>query len=110
MSKFASKPKVTDAQGGTAPVGMADKKKFPTLIEYLTRTSYDDGSPRQTSTVMVFIDQGHVKACLNDRDAGRAGWMSADALGSVLDELERALADDSIDWRASRGDNKRGRR
>jgi hypothetical protein len=84
---------------------------FPVLWEYLTTARFEDGSHRETSTLLVMVEQGRVKACLNDRDAGRSLWASADGLETALRHLEAALGDEGADWRYyKRGDRAGGKR
>jgi len=77
------------------------EKKFPNLYAMLTDVTWEDGSQRRTSTLLFFVEDGTMKACLNDRDQGLTGWISADSLAGLLDALETALADDRLDWRRS---------
>lgn len=72
---------------------------YAAVVEHLSATTYPDGSRRVGSTLMVFIDSGTVKACLNDRDQGLAAWVSSGSLTGVLEALERGLVSDSLDWR-----------
>jgi len=58
----------------------------------------------------VFVEDGVLKGCLNDRDAERSVFLAADSLESLLDDLEAGLANDSLQWRAKRGPAKKGRK
>lgn len=85
------------------------KRRFPTLLEYLTQTTWDDGSPRQTSTLLIFVDDGVLKACLNDRACERALWVASGTLSGAIAELDESLADPHAPWRASRPGKGRGK-
>lgn len=73
--------------------------EYPLLFEYLAHRQYDDGSERETSTLLVFAADGVWKACLNDRAEGQALWVSCSFFGGVLEALERALDTSAPDWR-----------
>lgn len=77
------------------------QRHHPALWEFLSLSSWEDGSPRQTGTVLLVVDAGMVKAWLNDRDGQRAAWASGDSLGGVLERLEVGLTKDTLEWRAS---------
>jgi hypothetical protein len=75
---------------------------YPVLAEYLASGSYEDGSLRQTASLTLFTEDGRLKACLSDKDNGRVGFISADSFLGLLEALEVALSEDSMDWRASK--------
>lgn len=74
---------------------------LPGLLEFLTITNYPDGSVRQRSTIGVFVEDGLVKVCLNDRDTSRTLWRSGQSLEDCLLSLEVALQEPGTDWRQS---------
>jgi hypothetical protein len=76
------------------------------LFEYLGSTSYDDGSARRTSTLLVFIEDSRVKGCLNDRQEERSLWVTEDTLEDLLVGLEMVLAAGTGDWRKSKPSGK----
>jgi hypothetical protein len=75
------------------------KSRHPALAEYLEVDAWEDGRPRQTSTLLLFLEDGVVKACLNDRDADRALWVSGGSVAGVLESLEAALSGGTGEWR-----------
>lgn len=84
--------------------------RWPTLAAHLFDATFEDGSPRATSTLMLLAELGVVKACLNDREEARSAWVSGRTVDEVLEALEAGLAADSVDWRArqpGRWDKKR---
>ena len=84
------------------------RSRFPALAEYLEVDSWDDGKTRLTSTLLVFVEDGSVKGCLNDREADRALWVTAGSIQGVIEALEAALAAGTGDWRArTNGSNRR---
>jgi hypothetical protein len=73
------------------------------LLEHLTETQYSDGSERQTSTLLLFVEDGLWKARLADRAAGEQLWLSGATLGQLMDTLEDALTTGNADWRPLQG-------
>lgn len=72
------------------------------LVNYLVDTEFDDGSARRTSTLLVFVEDGVVKVCLNDRENGRSAWASGKTLRSALESLNAAVGSDCAEWKGSR--------
>jgi len=104
------KPTSPLAGSSNAQEGTSDwPTLWPTLVEYLSQTTWDDGSPRETSTMLLFREDGSWKACLNDRAMGRTGWASSSSPEGTLQALEDALRDDRMEWRRkqSQGGGKR---
>jgi hypothetical protein len=87
-----------------------DAVLYPSLVEFLTRTEFEDGSARQTGTLMLFVEDGRLKVCLNDRAEGLVGFHSFQSLDTILGELEGCLDKDGVDWRKTRDGVKSGRR
>lgn len=82
--------------------GEAWVKNHAALWEYLSATEYDDGTERKTSTVTLFVEDGAVKVCLNDRDGSRVMWVSGPSVVDVLKALEALLRAGEGDWRAQK--------
>lgn len=76
------------------------RAEYPVLYEWMTLTSFSDGSGRETTTLLLTCDQGHFKCCVNDRAMKRKGWMSSDSLEKLLSDVETALGQDLMEWRA----------
>lgn len=75
---------------------------YPALWEYLSVSAFEGGEVRQTSTLLLFTEDGLVKACLKDRELERTAWMSASSLSGVLSLLNEALEGDVAEWRVHR--------
>jgi hypothetical protein len=80
--------------------GFASKR--PMLWHYLTQSVWDDGSPRQTSSLLIFFQDGHLKGMLRDRDAGLCLWAAASGVTQLLDAFETLLVTPGIDWKVDR--------
>lgn len=74
----------------------------PLLMEHLSCAQWEEGGTRKTSTLLLFVDAGTLKACLNDRSVGRAAFVSANSLRGLLDALEAGLMEDALEWRSSK--------
>ena len=89
--------------GGSIHQAVSDDKflkKFPTVLEYLADTKWEDGTEREASTLSVFVEDGQFKLALNDRDGKRSTYLTAGTLDMALASLEAALLRGSCDWRS----------
>jgi len=85
-------------------------RRAPTVLQWLSDDRWDDGSTRQPSTLLVFAEDGCLKACLNDRDGSRSVFVTGGSLEGILDTLEAGLQEDSLPWRAKRDQPRKGRK
>lgn len=96
--------KITQAPGsapGASP-GASDATQFPALWEHLTATQYPDGSPRETSSIIIVADHQGWRGCLSDKDNARTMWKTAPSVEELLLVLEEgAASDDPTAWRQS---------
>jgi len=84
-----------------APMDDGDfRGTYPTLYEYLTLTQWSPGQARITSTIMVFVDQGVLKCCLNDRDNNRSAFFSSPKFLDLLDLMEAQLSSETVEWKS----------
>jgi hypothetical protein len=72
---------------------------LPTLWEFLASQAYEDGTGRVTGTVMVFVEQGRVKAWVHDRDNERQAFITGQSPDDLLAVLNDSLEADDLDWR-----------
>lgn len=80
----------------------SDSKKYPTLCEWLSAISYEDGGKRVPPSMTFFVDEGSLKVCLSDRDQGLVGFLTFTDLVGLWKALEERIAADDIDWRKAR--------
>jgi len=73
----------------------------PTLYQFLTLQGWG-GKQRKPGTIRIFAEQGKWKACLNDNEAGRYAFVSADSLPRLLEVIEAGLGTRGMDWRANK--------
>lgn len=78
-------------------------RRCPHLHTFLVDTTWDDGEPRETGTVLIFCDGGRVKACLNDRALDRSVFVTGTTLWGLLDALEEGLEHNALEWRSKGG-------
>lgn len=78
------------------------EQRWPQLWEYLTTTVYGDGSPREPSSLLVFLQDGMVKGMLRDKDGDRCLWIAHKGLLGLLDTLDTQLGEPEPDWRPDR--------
>ena len=76
--------------------------EWAALLEFLVAERYEDGTPRVTGTLLVFADEGRLKACLCDRDQQLVGFVTGTLLLGLLRDVETVLRDDRVDWRLQR--------
>lgn len=100
---IAKRNPASGGSDGSAPAGDKEfTKRFPTLWEYLTLSTFDDGSSRKTSSLSVFTQDGDVKVILRDKDAGECLFVTADGVLAAFAVLELKLLDPQADWRKDR--------
>lgn len=100
---------------GGVPVGSSGedrtpkdlKERAPTLGHFLCDGAWPDGSIRQTSSLVVFVQDGMFKACLGDKDSNTSLWASSRSFDELLESLECRLTDEQPDWRRSRPKGKK---
>jgi hypothetical protein len=52
--------------------------------------------------VLFFIERGELKLCISDRDLQRSAFLTGSDFQSLLESVEGALEEDSVDWRQKR--------
>jgi len=103
-AKFLSRDPTTAVGGGQVglPPDDAFAGRYPALWEFLTLERWDDGKPRKSGTVLLFIEAGLWKSCLNDRDGGRVAFAAAATQEALLQAVEGQLQGGRVEWRKSR--------
>lgn len=107
----ASKRRVRPGPGAPSDVGLdrddviGNSREI--LFDFLVERVWSDGRPRQTASLLIFVDEGQWKACLNDRDSGSVAFVSSSSVGGLLDAISDGLRGDSLDWRRGRDQGKR---
>lgn len=95
-------------QPGGAP---CDHEFYPNLWEHLSRSTYDDGTPRQLSSLVIVGGGSEWRGCLSDRDNDRVCWKVGESLEALLLSLESAAANEEPrDWRQAQSTNQKKKR
>lgn len=76
--------------------------EYPVLHTFLTAVKGDDGSPRNTSVLTMFVEDGIWKGVLHERHASLCLWSSGDSWRKVLQHMEERLASGAAEWRKDR--------
>lgn len=75
-------------------------KHYPTLVQFLSDDTWDDGGSRTPGSLTFFIEDGIWKACLNDRDAQASLYVTGDNATACMKSLEARLTGaTTADWR-----------
>lgn len=94
---------------GQAPPPGSTLSSLESLYSYLTESKWEDGEPRELSTLMLFVQDGRWKACLNDRACKRVCFVSGATIEEALLSLDEDLRHDEADWRQTRDTNSKKR-
>jgi len=74
-------------------------ERFPSLADFLHLAAWPDGDRRETGTMLVFVEDGLWKACLNDRDGDCYAFLSAESFEGLLSSADGGLGGNSVEWR-----------
>lgn len=75
------------------------KATYPHLTDHLAGLKYDDGTPRVTSTLLVFCESGVLRVCVNDRDNQRSVFFTGETVEAALMAAESAIATNTAEWK-----------
>lgn len=94
---------LSQAQDGGSFVATADDAaRWPSIVEFVSVAEWPDGERRIPGSLVLFVEDGRVKACLNDKDQGAVCFVAARGLMEVMDAAETILCNGTGDWRTSR--------
>jgi hypothetical protein len=77
-------------------------KAYPALLEFLSLSSWEDGSPRRPGTIRLLTEDGRWKCSLNDPENKRYAFMSGTTPEELLAGAEKHLRGDTVEWRPDR--------
>jgi hypothetical protein len=101
LKKHVAAGKGSPQQG--KPVCSVEFESYPFLWEFLFLTVWDeDGSSRETGTVLLFCDGPHLKVMLNDKDSSRVAFSTLDPDVPCLEAIDAVIGAAGTDWRPSR--------
>ena len=98
-----NKPPKHASEGGV-PVAVDEDFMglYPSLWSHLTQTTWDDGTPRLTSAVTLFMQAGRFTACVVEKNWDLILFATADKLEGIWEAVDARLSDPKADWRANR--------
>lgn len=111
MAKFALQKTPKGKPAGPAIPLSPDMfgELYPALWEHLTSTAWVDGSPRDTSSILLFQDSGKIKLMLTDKAAGVLCFVTGSSVDQAMASLEAQVQDGTADWRLDRNRRPSGR-
>jgi hypothetical protein len=77
-------------------------KLYPTLMEFISSASFQDGSSREGGSITWFLQDGLLKACLRDKTLGAVAFVSGSSLTALLKAMEQGLVSGKMEWRADK--------
>jgi hypothetical protein len=77
-------------------------KWYPGVVEFLSRSRWEDGTSRCPGTVMLIYEAGRWKLWCHDKDLGESMFISGATPEGALEAFEKALTEGSGDWRPDR--------
>lgn len=91
-----------ESRAAVASCGCPDAefaRMYPTIAAYLSDDRWDDGKPRELSSLTVSIVGGLLQLALNDKARGCSCYSSAPSLGEALALLDNAVLEERVQWR-----------
>lgn len=90
--------------GGSAPLTRMDQGTplalaYPAVLMELSCLEFEDGEPREPSSLLIFAQDGLLKGMLRDKSNDRVAFVSGVSLEGVLEALEKGLTRSELDWR-----------
>ena len=93
------KRKQVTAQAGGPCASSEGLSKLPRLAEWMTSTTYEDGTPRTVPTITFWCQGGEWRANLRDRAEGLCLWLCAPTWVDLVKMIDLACLDESYPWR-----------
>jgi hypothetical protein len=93
-------------EASRASTGCTDErfaKQYPTLLEYMTTESWEDGGKREPSSLSVRIEGGEFLVSLNDKANKASVYTTAGSIQEALKLMEGALVSGKAPWRVWKG-------
>lgn len=104
MARFLHRPSSDKASEDGRAIALEDRfeEEVAALGEFLCESSWEDGKKRQTGSLTVFFDEGVLKACVSDKDAGLVAFVSGASWNGLMQAIEKGLRQGSLEWRRAR--------
>jgi len=75
-------------------------ENYPTISEYLSHTTWDDGKPRKPSKLSVGVKDSGINLALNDDEMKQSCYSWGRSLDEALATMEDGLRGGDVEWRA----------
>jgi hypothetical protein len=75
----------------------------PFLFEFLTCDKWEDGTPRERGTLLVFFKGSECRGFLKDTSLSRSTWLHGRTLEEVVAAADTALMEETTVWRLEDG-------
>ncbi len=100
------------AEAAPGPVDLGqvhkDLAKYPDLCDFLFLSRWpEDGTPRETGTVLLFGDGPFLKCMLNDRSQALVAFLTIEPGKPLWKTLDEAVCSPGTDWRPAKKFEKR---
>ena len=96
------KPGPVGVNGSAAPPASSQSTYlglFLTLLEFLSSVSWADGSKREPGTLTLTVTAGRWSLRVKDPNGKRYAYLTGDTVDSCLENAEKGLESDQMDWR-----------
>lgn len=104
------RPAAADKNGAKLSLSVGEfGENYPALWAHLTQAEWPDGSPRLTSSLLVFSEMGKIKVMLADKSAAAVCFVTGVSWEGTLTSLEGQLQEGRCDWRPDRAKRSGGR-
>lgn len=75
-------------------------RAYPNLLDFLSLTEWpEEGGPRKTGSILIFVQDGYVKVRLVDNDQDLVAFWAGQSLADALRTVETDLGLGAGDWR-----------
>lgn len=76
--------------------------RLPAVAEFMCYDRWENGEKRETTTFMLFFEDGAFKVWVHDRAMKRSAFVSGRSFQDVWECVEAGLAKDCLVWRPDR--------
>lgn len=76
-------------------------KDLPEFTSFLMDEQYVSGERRVTGSISFFVQEGVLKAAVNDKDRNAVAFISAQGFYELLQLINDGIKDDSLEWKLS---------
>jgi len=82
-------------------------QRYPSLAQYLCDAMWEDGQPRQLSSLSVKMDSSSVSLSLSDHETSSSAYTTATSLQEALELMEAGITAGTVVFRPWKGPRKK---